>query len=452
MFTLRCHKLLVAALIIASAQTMPLNTIAQEESYQTHNQNKEKLNNFSIEADLLTRGEYRDGGLPKEEGEDNSNKASFVVERTRLGLDFERTFLKTHITAQHAAVWGQAGKGSFNIYEAWAQLKARNGLFVKIGRQVLSYDDERIIGSDDWTEVALSHDLLKLGYEGNSHKVHAMFAYNQNDESVNGGTVYRDGDKPYKTMQALWYHYDHPRVPFGASLLFMNLGLQGSEISETPNKTFLQQLIGTYMSYQPSKWCLEGSFYYQMGKSEDGIDIDAWMTSVKGPYSPSWQWTLTGGYDYLSGDPYYKVKPKGYFGLIQHTTLKGFSPVYGTHHKFYGAMEFFYVNTFKDGFTPGLQNLFFGATYCPIKPLQIDATYHYFATATWLENMSKSLGHELELSVTYEPVKQVKISIGYSYMHGDETLERIKRVDDDRNLHWAWINVQIKPKFLQIKW
>ena len=154
MFTLRCHKLLVAALIIASAQTMPLNTIAQEESYQTHNQNKEKLNNFSIEADLLTRGEYRDGGLPKEEGEDNSNKASFIVERTRLGLDFERTFLKTHITAQHSAVWGQSGKGSLNIYEAWAQLTARNGLFAKIGRQVLSYDDERIIGSDDWTMVA----------------------------------------------------------------------------------------------------------------------------------------------------------------------------------------------------------------------------------------------------------------------------------------------------------
>ena len=412
---------------------------------------EEKPNNFTLDAELLTRGEIRHGGLSGN-ANDGDNKASFIVERTRLGLDYERTFLKTHITAQHSAVWGQAGKGSLNIYEAWAQLTARNGLFAKIGRQVLSYDDERIIGSDDWTEVALSHDLLKVGYENDIHKVHAMFAYNQNVESVDGGTVYRNGDKPYKAMQALWYHYDHPHVPFGASLLFMNLGLQGSEISDNPNKTNYQQLVGTYMSYRPANWSLEGSFYYQMGTSEDGVDIAAWMASVLGTYSPSRKLTLNAGYDRLSGDPYYNVPPKGYFGLVQHSTIKGFSPVYGTHHKFYGAMDFFYISTFKNGFSPGLQNFFAGLTYYPIKPLHIDATYHYFATATWLEDMSRSLGHEIELSVTYRPIKEVSISAGYSYMHGDETLERIECVDKGRNLHWAWLNVIIRQRFLQIKW
>lgn len=412
-------------------------------------QKQEKLNNFSIDGELLTRGEIRDGGLPDNE-EDNDNVARFIVERTRLNLDYERSFIKAHITAQHSAVWGEAGKGAFNFYEAWAQLTARNGLFAKIGRQVLSYDDERIIGSDDWTEIAFSHDLLKVGYENDVHKVHAMFAYNQNDESVNGGTVYRNGDKPYKTMQTVWYHYDHPRVPFGASLLFMNLGLQSTDT--LCNKTNQQQLVGTYMSYNPASWSLEGSFYYQMGTSEYGIDISAWMASIKGTYIPSKQWTLYGGYDHLSGDPHVVVSPNDYLGLIQHKTMKGFSLVYGTHHKFYGAMDFFYLTTFVNGFSPGLQNCFVGATYCPVKPLQIDATYHYFATATKLYDMSKSLGHELELSVTYKPIDEVKIAIGYSYMHGDETMVRLKRVDSDRNLHWAWLNLIIHPKFLQIKW
>ena len=199
--------LLVTAALV---QLLPATAMAQDD-----NTDNEKLNQFTIDAELLTRGELRYGGLP-ESDDDTDNKAKFILERTRISLDYERTFLKAHITGQHSAVWGQAGKGSFNLHEAWVQLTSRKGFFTKIGRQVLSYDDERIIGSNDWAVAAMTHDLLKVGYENNSHKLHLMFAYNQNSESVNGGTVYRDGDKPYKTMTNLWYHYQHPHVPFGA--------------------------------------------------------------------------------------------------------------------------------------------------------------------------------------------------------------------------------------------
>ena len=148
-----CYTTLVASLILMFATPVR----AQED------ENNEKLNQFTIDAELLTRGEIRQGGLPESE-EDNDNKAQFILERTRLSLDFERTLLKAHITGQHSAVWGQAGKGSFNLYEAWAQLTSRKGFFAKIGRQVLSYDDERIIGSNDWAVAALSHDMLKVSY------------------------------------------------------------------------------------------------------------------------------------------------------------------------------------------------------------------------------------------------------------------------------------------------
>lgn len=438
---------MLARVVAAVALLLPASVMAQDVDSEPQS---EKLNNFTIDAELMTRSELRLGGLPDSE-DDNDNKAYFILERTRLGLDYERTFLKAHITAQHSAVWGQAGKGSFNLYEAWAQLTARNGLFAKIGRQVLSYDDERIIGSNDWAMAALSHDLVKLGYENRQHKIHLMLAYNQNSESVNGGTEYRNGDKPYKLMQNLWYHYDHPKVPFGASLLFMNQGLQ-SVNEEFPKKTYYQQLIGTYMSYRPKRWSAEGSFYYQMGKNDYGLDISAWMASVKGTYQPSTQWSIAAGYDILSGDPYFAVPPGGGLGLVQHKTIKGFSPVYGSHHKFYGAMDFFYISSYFDGFTPGLQNYYAGATYKPTSKLKFNATYHYFAIATNTENLDKPLGHEIELTASYTPVKEVTISAGYSFMHGTETMERLKRVDSERNLHWAWLNVLIRPRFLQIKW
>ena len=445
----RHYRLIVMIknLIVAITLLVPSMSPAQETG-----ENSEKLNHFAIDAELMTRGEIRIGGLPTDE-EDIDNKATFILERTRLGLDFERTFIKAHVTAQHSAVWGQAGKGSFNIYEAWAQFTARNGLFAKVGRQVLSYDDERIIGSNDWAMTALSHDLLKLGYESDKHKLHLMLAYNQNSESVNGGTEYRGGDKPYKTMQNLWYHYQHPRVPFGASLLFMNQGLQ-SEKDGDLGKTYYQQLIGTYITYKPRNWSLEGSFYYQMGKNEERVDIRAWMASARGTYSPSSQWKLIAGYDILSGDEYFAVPTGGGIGLglVQHKTIKGFSPLYGSHHKFYGAMDFFYVSTYYNGFTPGLQNYYAGVSYKPISKLKFDAAYHYFAIATNTKTLKKPLGHEIELTAAFTPIKEVTVSLGYSYMHGTKTMEQLKRVDSDRHLHWAWLNLIVKPRFLHIKW
>lgn len=443
MITLRHLITLMVATTLALA---PVATLAQE----TTTDENDKINKFTIDAELMTRSELRYGGLPTD-AEDTDNKAYFILERTRLALDYERTFLKAHITAQHNAIWGQAGKGSFNIYEAWAQFTARNGMFAKIGRQVLSYDDERIIGSNDWAMTALSHDMIKLGWDSPIHNIHLMLAYNQNSESVNGGTDYRYGDKPYKTMQNLWYHYQHPRVPFGASLLFMNQGLQ-SEREENLKKTYYQQLIGTYLSYKPRNWSAEGSFYYQLGKNESGIDIRAWMASAKGTYSPSMQWKLTAGYDYMSGDPFFAVPTGGGIGLIQHKTIKGFSPLYGSHHKFYGAMDFFYVSTYYDGFTPGLQNYYAGVTYKPISKLKFDATYHYFAIATNTNNLKKELGHEVEFTAAYTPIKEVTVSLGYSYMRGSKTMEALKRVDSERQLHWAWLSLNVKPRFLQIKW
>ncbi len=439
----------LSMVMVAVAVLLPVRALAQDESKLLQD---EKLNTFTIDAELMTRSELRNGGLPETE-EDTDNKAYFILERTRLGLDYERTFLKAHVTAQHSAIWGQAGKGSFNLYEAWVQLTSRKGFFAKIGRQVLSYDDERIIGSNDWAMTALSHDLVKLGYENKQHKVHLMLAYNQNSESVNGGTQYFYGDKPYKTMQNLWYHYQHPRVPFGASLLFMNQGLQ-SERDDNLNKTYFQQLIGTYLSYKPNRWSAEGSFYYQMGKNENGIDIRAWMASVKGTYSPTAQWRLTAGYDILCGDPFFAVPAGGGIGLglIQHKTIKGFSPLYGSHHKFYGAMDFFYVSTYYNGFTPGLQNYYASVTYKPISKLKFDAAYHYFAIATNTENLKKSLGHEIELTAAYTPIKEVTVSLGYSYMRGSKTMEALKRVDSERQLHWAWLNLIVRPRFLQVKW
>jgi hypothetical protein len=75
--------------------------------------------------------------------------------------------------------------------------------------------------------TAPTHDVLKFGYEGHGHKVHALLAYNQNSDA--GNSFYSNGIQPYKSMQTLWYHYDTPKSLFGISLLAMNIGMQNED-------------------------------------------------------------------------------------------------------------------------------------------------------------------------------------------------------------------------------
>ena len=131
--------------------------------------------------------------------------------------------------------------------------------------------------------------------------------------------------------------------------------------------------------------------------------------------------------------------------------VKGFSSIYGSHHKFYGAMDFFYMSAYYGGFTPGLQNAYVGATWKPAKALSLDLAYHFLATAAKLRNAEQPLGHEVEFSASYDLGHGMSLSTGYSFMRGTETMVVLKRTSDKRELHWCWLMFRATPKFLQSK-
>lgn len=411
---------------------------------------QEADNVFNLDAQLMTRGELRAGGF-KADSLDSERVSHFALGRYRIIADYQRSWLNVRLTPQYTGVWGQGSAGVV-LYEGWAKMQSKKGLFVKIGRQELTYDDGRIIGNDDWTMTAPTHDVLKLGYDGESHKVHLLAAYNQNAENIDNGVIYYSGGlQPYKTMQTLWYHYDTPKKSFGISLLGMNIGMQNTD-QEHPI-TYYQQLVGTYMSFRPKYWSLEGAFYYQMGKEEHGMNIDAFMASAKLNVKPSENYNLFAGYDYLSGDKYFNVPPDGGIGLVFHDKARGFNAIFGSHHEFYGAMDFFYLSNYVGGFTPGLQNLYFGGNIKPVSGLSINAAYHYYAIATDLDYVNtKTLGHSVELASSYAFNKAVSVSAGYTFMKGSETMELLNKVSEKRQLHWAWLMMTITPKLFTSTW
>ena len=405
---------------------------------------------IKVDASLTTRWEFRDGGMTTYDDDMVSLPASFFYSRTRINAHYSQDWLTVHISPQHQNIWGQTGGGNFSLYEGWARFDTHFGLFFKVGRQELAYDDQRIIGADDWTMLASCHDVVKAGFESRHHSVHGIFAFNQNEVKISGGTWYEDGGEPYKFMETLWYHYDANPVPLSASLLFMNIGMQSG--TPTDYHTENQQLLGTFVKFNPQKFSVEASYYRQMGHEENGMQIDAWMASAKLQYKPSDRWTLTGGYDYMSGDEDFILPEQGQIGLIQKTKVRGFSPLFGAHHKFYGAMDFFYVQTYYGCFTPGLQNAYAGVQYSPVPDvLSISANYHYLAVAVPLNNAAPTLGHEAEVSASWQFHKFASLQAGYTGLFGADTMTKLKRGNGSKNLHWIWVGMSVTPTFLNAK-
>lgn len=407
-----------------------------------------KENTFSMSAQIRPRAEYRNGVLnPRDEG---VGPAGFINNRARLSMSYERQNLSIGLSAQHVGVWGQDPQidknGRFILNEAWAELDFGHGLFAKLGRQSLIYDDERILGGLDWNIAGRYHDALKLGYENKQNKLHLILAFNQNDETLIGGTFYANGAQPYKNMQTLWYQHIGSKA-FKASFLFMNLGLEGGDQTEKVSDTQFMQTAGTNLYYQPGNWTLGGTFYYQFGKNKNKRDVSAFLWALNIAYKINSQWSVALGSDYLSGMDNMDGKD---------ATYTAFDPLYGTHHKFYGAMDYYYATPFKEGFNPGLWDNQIKLAFKPSKKVDLSLTYHYFSTTSDVvvkgSELDHGLGSELDLQVDWQIMKDVKLSAGYSTMFGTSTMEAVKGGCADSWQDWGWLSININPRIFIARW
>ena len=402
---------------------------------------QEKKNEFAIDAQLRTRAEYRNGALlPRLEGE---LPAFFINNRARFALGYKRERLQMKLAAQHVGVWGQDPQidknGRFILHEAWARLDLGKGTFAQLGRQPLVYDDERLLGSLDWNVAGRFHDALKLGYENKLHRVHLVLAFNQNNEGTKGTFYDIMNAQPYKAMQTAWYNGKWASN-FDASLLFMNVGYETG--TKDKGETKYMQTASTYLTYTPGRWTLNGSAYYQFGKrkvDKEVKKVSAYMFGVKAAYKINDQWAVSVLTDYLSGDP-------------TSDKVTTFDPLYGTHHKFYGGMDYFYASAYNKG----LWDKQLSVDFKPDSRWALSLNYHHFSTTYDVEasfgDEGRSLGSEIDFQVDYVVMKDVKLTLGYSTMLGTKYMDVVKGGDHSSWQDWGWISLNINPRILFTKW
>ncbi|WP_051720063.1 alginate export family protein [Anditalea andensis] len=306
-----------------------------------------------ISGEIRPRAELRHGF--KSLIPERTDPAFFVEQRSRVNFSYTKEALQFYISAQDVRIWGNTSQiykydpAVINAYEAWAEYSFSEKTAIRIGRQALNYDNARFLGDLDWAQQGRSHDLLLFKYQDSTYiDIHVGAAFNQNvplEPSKLSGTVYEGLDN-YKTMQFAWIHKRLSTSDF--SILLLNDGRQYVNAINQATQVFFRQTYG-FVGQKGLSSLLDGNveLYYQGGRDPQGVKVSAWLFSTAMTYKTRLS-PLTLGYDYLSG-----TGP----GTTINTS---FQPLYGTNHKFYGLMDYFYVgsNHGNAGRTAGLQDLF----------------------------------------------------------------------------------------------
>lgn len=398
----------------------------------------------SISAEVRPRSEFRNGF--KTLTEEAKTASFFTEQRSRLYLDYADSVFKFRVAFQDIRIWGETSQifkeeyGKTFISEAWGQYYFTNAFSVKVGRQIISYDNQRFLGGLEWAQQGRRHDALLFLYETPKSKLHLGFAYNQDDDIPepaflqSPGAGYYSVGGNYKTFQYAWYNQQLNEGSI--SLLAFNAGYQNPDTTVSYKQTF-----GLVASKKLGVIKLAGDFYYQTGELSKN-KVNAMLAGVNATFTTSLT-PLTLGVEYVSG------KDDG----DTSSDITAFNPDFGTNHAHNGFMDYFYVGPANG--SVGVTDIYLKTSFnLAGGALKVHA--HEFLTgSTQLDiegnELSKTMGTEVDLVFAKKLKGGVVWNLGYSQMFATDTMEALRGGDKSALQCWAWTMITFKPTLFTSK-
>ena len=393
-------------------------------------------NYFKIAGQYRVRPEFRKGY--KTLSADTSEAAFFVTQRARLTFEYKKDNITTYTSIQDIRTWGDEEQSKdiagLAVNELWMELALKKGFSLKMGRQELVYDDQRLLGNADWSNASRSHDGLLLKYVNKEKKFywHTGAAFNQNGEPLFGTTY---NLKNYKYLGFTWIKKEFANPGNSLSAIAIVNGLNSTVAASPKSKASLT--VGPLFNYQENIFKGLIGAYYQTGKTENNLQLSAFMINA---YAGIRKKIIAGiGLDYLSGNS----------DNTSSTHSHSFSTLYATNHKFYGFMDYF-INVPADTKQRGLVDGYLRLGV-PGKKVTTTLDTHYFSLPHQnnftTNNSTTSLGTETDLLFDYQPSIVIDLQFGYSMMFANKNMELIKGGNKNNYQGWAFVMLKVSPTF-----
>ncbi|OQY28605.1 MAG: hypothetical protein B6244_06770 [Candidatus Cloacimonetes bacterium 4572_55] len=377
--------------------------------------------NLDITGQMRIRHELND----KDFNEDtDSFRNSFLRTRINFRTKFEDK-LNVFVQVQDARVFGtesstlaDGSADALDIHQAYFQINRLfwSWLSMKTGRMEMVYGGQRLIGAVGWHNIGRSFDGSKL-----------TFTFDPVEVDIFSALLYESGQAPDSADGDQFFGGIYAKTHFleGHTLdfyLLANVDTQ-ENADEDPLST-----LGTFGAYYKGKFSavdLEAEIAFQGGEDNTGaekVDIAASMITGSVGYTLDHKLKprIAIGIDMLSGNDPDKGDEYGCFNTL-----------FATNHKFYGFMDYF-LNVPLHTSGAGLTDMMVKASLHPCKKIMVKADFHMFATSEKVDingSEEDALGTEVDLTLVFKYLKNVKFNLGLSFFSPDEVMKSFRGED-----------------------
>ena len=411
---------------------------------------------FNIEERV--RGEARENNRDFDSSIHEGNDDLWLLNRFRLALAVKPVFwLKLYNEIQDAreafsdrgntpGIRGAEGDDAFDLRQTYVSLGdvKKFPAQLTVGRQAVTYGDGRLVSDSRWSNFGRTFDAIRLRYEEPQFWLEAFemrpvqikhHELNDSDSADHFGGVY------FSTTIV-------PRQTTDFYIFYRDKEDNQPDLDPT-NKTDPQgtwngpaarfATFGARVKSKPDAWQgwdYTGEFAFETGdiwatdKQSQRFNLDAFALHVSGGYTlQQYEWKPRFGleYDYATGDH----NPKD-------NNSESFQNLFPSNHEKYGFMDEFSWRNIHDARAQ--------VNVKPIEKLDLELDYHAFWLADthdfWYRSNGISTlrtrtpdgrdvrtigagnfaGHEIDLTVTYDCTRNVRVQVGYSHFFAGDYL------------------------------
>jgi len=385
------------------------------------------------------RFEHRDNNFDFNDGVDSVTDDSWFLQRARLGaLVKPNDFLSFYVQGQSSfeldsdranipGALGSEGDDPIDLRQAYIKIGPKE-FNVTVGRQVLAYGDERLLGSFDWNNIGRTFDAVKLHYETatSSVDIFTSSVVVANKDEFNQSDLF-DGNDTGRSQIFSGIYFSTKLIPIQTTDVYAFELHEEAAVGDTDFVT-----LGTRIKADPAKL---GGFEYETEMAVQfgdvkGRDLAAFAGHWGVGYTvldAAWKPRLGAEYNFATGDD-----------NAADGDVNTFQNLFPTNHKFYGYMDVFsWQNMHNPAVSFSVQ---------PTKTVKLQLDYHAFFLAetsdAWYRangttqvrpiksNASNFVGTELDFTASWKPTKHFGLLAGYSHFFTGDYAKATGAADD----------------------